>query len=176
MIIDLSSFLDGSDNFFSFNGELKQAESDLRERGTTIVGPIEYEGETFKVDGENAIEMRITFSYEESCSRCLKPSIHKVKTTLSGKLAEVQEGNYDEDSSYENDYDEVLYYEKDILDPKDYILNQVAISLPMKSLCNEDCKGLCISCGVDMNIDTCECIEENIDPRLEKLKNFFPKD
>lgn len=171
MIIDLSGFLDDSDNLFCFKGELKETESDLGERGITIVGPIRYDGEAFKIDGEKAVEMRVSFSYEESCSRCLEPSIHKIKTTLAGKLVEGKEETGSEDEGY----DEKFYYQNDILDPKDYILNQIVLSLPMKSLCGEDCKGLCISCGVDMNKNPCECIQEDIDPRLEKLKKFFPK-
>ena len=171
MIIDLSSFLNNSDNYFSFEGELNEVESDLTERGITIVGGIKYEGETFRIDGEKEIAIRISFTYEEPCSRCLEPSIHKIKSSLSGKLFEGKE-NIDEE---DDNFDERFYYEDDKLNLKDYILNQVAISLPMKSLCDENCKGLCISCGIDLNKKTCDCTKDEIDPRLEKLKNFFPK-
>ena len=171
MLIDLSSFLDNSESYFSFEGKLNEAESDLSERGITIVGAIEYEGETFRVDGEKAIAVRITFKYKEPCSRCLEPSIHKMKSTLTGNLVE---GKEDVDSKDES-FDEKLYYENDQLDLKDYILNQVIASLPMKSLCDEDCKGLCDLCGVDLNKNTCDCVQDEVDPRLEKLKNFFPK-
>lgn len=175
MIIDLSSFLYGSDNLLSFKGELSETESGLKEQGIIMVGPIEYEGEIFKADGENAINMKISFKYEESCSRCLEPSVCKIETTLFGRLVEGQEKIDSEDDSLEDDYDDRLYYENEILNLKDYIVNQVVVSLPMKSLCSEDCKGLCILCGIDLNKNTCECVHEDIDPRLEKLKNFFPK-
>ena len=171
MIIDLSSFLDNSDNYFSFEGELNEIESDLSERGITIVGAIEYEGETFRIDGEKAIEIRISFSYKEPCSRCLESSIHKMKSTLSGKLLEGKEKTDSEDENF----DEKFYYKDDELNLKDYILNQVVLSLPMKSLCDKDCKGLCVLCGVDLNKNTCDCVQDEVDPRLEKLKNFFPK-
>lgn len=171
MLIDLSSFLDNSDNYFSFKGELNEVESDLSERGITIVGAIEYEGETFRVDGEKVIEIRISFSYKEPCSRCLEPSIHKMKTTLTGNLFEGKEKVHSEDENF----DEKFYYENDQLNLKDYILNQVVASLPMKSLCTKGCKGLCVLCGADLNKDICNCVQEEVDPRLEKLKNFFPK-
>ena len=171
MLIDLSSFLNNSDSYFSFEGKLNEAESDLSERGITIVGTIEYEGETFRVDGEKAITVRISFNYKEPCSRCLEPSIHKMKSILNGILIEGKE----EIDSEDDNFDEKLYYENDQLNLKDYILNQIVASLPMKSLCDENCKGLCVSCGEDLNKNTCDCVQDEVDPRLEKLKKFFPK-
>ena len=31
------------------------------------------------------------------------------------------------------------------------------LSVPMKHLCSEDCKGLCYLCGVNLNETTCQC-------------------
>jgi len=171
MIIDLSSFLDEYNELFHFEGNLVLEGFNLGGRDIAIVGPIEYEGEVFKVDGEKAIDVRITFTYSETCNRCLTPTSNKIRTILSGKLVK---GKEEIDSEYDG-YDEVLYYENDIINIEEYLINQVVLSLPMKSLCNYDCKGLCPTCGADLNNTICNCIEENIDPRLEKLKNLFPK-
>jgi len=42
--------------------------------------------------------------------------------------------------------------------------------LPMKPLCKQDCKGLCSQCGVNLNIETCQCSVQWEDPRLAGLK------
>jgi len=47
------------------------------------------------------------------------------------------------------------------------------ISRPLKRICNEDCKGLCANCGVNLNHETCNCQNQKADPRLEKLKVFL---
>jgi uncharacterized protein len=55
-------------------------------------------------------------------------------------------------------------------DIRDYAL----LAVPMKRLCNEDCKGLCIRCGKNLNEGDCGCNSENIDDRwlpLVELKN-----
>ncbi|WP_353093901.1 DUF177 domain-containing protein [Tissierella praeacuta] len=171
MIIDLSSFLDGSKESLHFEGELEIDSFDLGGRDIAIVEPISYEGDIFKVDGEKAINIKIFYTYVENCHRCLKPTTNKIKTILSGKLVKGKEEHNDE----EQDYEELFFYENDALDIKEHILSQVIISLPMKSLCSSDCKGLCLTCGADLNNTKCNCIQENIDPRFEKLKNFFPK-
>lgn len=168
MIIDLSSFLDGTNDFLHFDGELELKDFNLGTRNIEIVGPVKYEGEVFKVDGEKTIDIKVVYTYGESCHRCLKPATNQIKTRVSGKLVKGKEISDD-------GYDEVFNYENDSLEIDDYILNQVVVSLPMKSLCDSDCKGLCSICGTDLNNTKCNCIEENIDPRFEKLKNFFPK-
>ncbi len=38
------------------------------------------------------------------------------------------------------------------------------LSIPMKKLCKEDCKGLCPRCGVDLNYEKCNCQKEEINP------------
>ena len=46
---------------------------------------------------------------------------------------------------------------------------QIILSLPEKPLCDEECKGLCTSCGADLNEETCTCEPEPADPRMAVL-------
>ncbi len=46
------------------------------------------------------------------------------------------------------------------------------ISLPVKPLCKEDCKGLCPICGADRNKEQCDCKDDSADPRLAVLQNL----
>jgi uncharacterized protein len=55
-------------------------------------------------------------------------------------------------------------------DVRDYAL----LAVPMKRLCNDYCKGLCIKCGKNLNEGDCGCDHDNIDDRwlpLLELKN-----
>lgn len=171
MIIDLSSILDKTEELLQFEGSLSIGNVDLGRRDINIVEPVFYKGNIYRVDGQLAIDMELNYDYSEECHRCLRPTTNSVNFLLSGKLIKGQEDYDDEDEGF----DEVFYYEDEFLKIEDYILNQVILSLPMKSLCNPDCKGLCSTCGADLNNIKCTCIQESIDPRFEKLKNFFPK-
>ncbi len=46
------------------------------------------------------------------------------------------------------------------------------LSLPEKALCKADCKGLCRNCGQNLNTGTCACKPDDLDPRLEKLREL----
>lgn len=67
----------------------------------------------------------------------------------------------------------VFYYDNDQLEIKEQVLTSILLSLPMKSLCNDNCRGLCLVCGKDLNIEECNCDIQEIDPRLAKLKDLF---
>lgn len=174
MKLNLGSFLDGSEDILELQGQLEYEDLKLGSRDIKIVEPIEYKGLIFKVSGGSQINIDINYTYTEQCNRCLAPATEKIKTNLYGKLLE---GKRDlENESIEEDDEEILYYEDGILRLDQYILEQVIVSLPIKTLCDDDCKGLCQKCGVDLNKENCDCVHEDIDPRFEKLKDFFSKD
>ena len=52
---------------------------------------------------------------------------------------------------------------------------QFYLALPMKPLCREDCQGLCVVCGANLNRATCDCKLEWDDPRLAALKELKTK-
>ncbi len=46
------------------------------------------------------------------------------------------------------------------------------LSIPMKKLCKVDCKGLCSSCGTNLNIAKCSCKSDNYNPVWDKLSKL----
>ena len=43
------------------------------------------------------------------------------------------------------------------LDVNNLVAEQIYLSLPMKPLCGEGCRGLCPGCGTNLNLETCRC-------------------
>jgi len=64
---------------------------------------------------------------------------------------------------------EIGYYQKDSLSLEDVLREQVLLSLPVRTLCKPDCKGLCPRCGQNRNLQMCSCEEGPSDPRWEAL-------
>ena len=55
-----------------------------------------------------------------------------------------------------------------------YVEECLFINEPFKVLCDEDCKGLCPSCGANLNQEQCSCGDDtDIDPRMEALKELL---
>jgi len=53
-----------------------------------------------------------------------------------------------------------------------YVHDALLLSVPMKKLCNENCRGLCSQCGANLNIEKCKCGLNKSDNRLEPLKKM----
>ncbi|MSP40770.1 MAG: DUF177 domain-containing protein [Deltaproteobacteria bacterium] len=57
------------------------------------------------------------------------------------------------------------FYSSDEIDVAPLINEQVMLALPTRPLCEEDCRGLCDSCGANLNRETCNCAQTGRDPR-----------
>jgi uncharacterized protein len=73
---------------------------------------------------------------------------------------------------------DVYYYEGNGLELYTLLRDQLLLSLPVKQVCSEECKGLCQRCGTDLNLKSCGCPVKDADNRfavLEQLKNKLKK-
>ena len=70
---------------------------------------------------------------------------------------------------------EVGYYRGDGILLEDVLKEQVLLSAPVKSLCREDCKGLCAQCGSNLNLESCDCRPVSVDPRWTALQEIRKK-
>lgn len=172
MNVDLVKAFQLADSVFPFENQVDPDPIKEGLDGLRIIEPIHYKGEIYKVEGSYLIQADIKYKYEAKCDRCYETTIKEVSTSLSGRL-EDNESVFEED---EEDQDDIIYYEKGILNLDEYILMEVASSIPMKTLCDETCKGLCTVCGADLNKESCTCLDDYFDPRFELLKDFFPKE
>ncbi len=59
--------------------------------------------------------------------------------------------------------------EHHILDLTEAVRQYVLLAIPMKPLCCEDCAGLCPHCGHNLNLGSCSCPSEEVDPRWAAL-------
>ncbi len=66
------------------------------------------------------------------------------------------------------------FFQGDELDLNALVREQVLLTLPLKPLCREECRGLCRQCGVNLNREPCSCTAPKLYSSfaaLEKLKN-----
>ena len=68
--------------------------------------------------------------------------------------------------------DDVSYYLGDRIDLGEVVREHVALQLPMKPVCRDDCRGLCPQCGANWNEGTCDCRPDDMDPRLAVLRSW----
>jgi len=118
------------------------------------------------------VQGRYSGEFEVGCARCLAP----VRKTIQGSFdllfrpQGVDQGS--SERSISADETEIGYYQKSGLLLEDVLREQVLLSLPARTLCREDCKGLCPRCGRDLNTETCDCDPAPADPRWSALSDL----
>ncbi len=102
-------------------------------------------------------EAQATVAFE--CARCLEPFVLPVAAT-AGALY-VPEETFDRAESrthaIESESERVMYYRQGVVDLGEQVIESLALAAPQKPLCLEDCRGICPSCGQNLNEDACDC-------------------
>jgi uncharacterized protein len=102
------------------------------------------------------------------CRRCLIDTEVDVAEELHLVFAEVGAAGEDDPDVYS------IEDRAREIDLRPAVREQWLLAVPAYVLCRDDCKGLCPSCGADLNAGPCECRQSSTDPRwaaLERLKS-----
>ncbi len=106
------------------------------------------------------------------CSRCLEWFDFPVESDFSYVFTPAEDYK-DEDeielTCEDLDYD---HYEGDLLDLGALIVEQIVLQVPIKPLCNDSCKGLCPTCGANLNREKCDHETQQGRSPFAALKNF----
>ena len=65
--------------------------------------------------------------------------------------------------------EEASRLEGDLIDLEPLLRDGVVLDLPFQPLCQEDCQGLCIDCGANLNDEPDHTHVQSTDPRWDKL-------
>lgn len=169
MKIDLTR-ADGSTT--SFELTIAATDVDLESDFARIDGELEVTGEVSAGDPVTAVSADVKAPLVIDCSRCLReipmPMEFGFNTAFitSDDLTDEQEVELDLQDL------ELSFSEEDEVDLVDIVREQIILALPANPLCKEDCKGLCEICGGNLNQVSCDCKQDETDPRWAALKNL----
>jgi uncharacterized protein len=107
--------------------------------------------------------------FEVPCARCVEPVEIPLGADFDLIFRPVGVDGDAPERSITAPETEIGYYQGDSLALEDVLREQVLLSLPVRTLCNEDCKGLCPRCGANRNNQPCTCDVGPSDPRWEAL-------
>lgn len=107
-----------------------------------------------------------------ACARCLEPVEHAVSGNFDLIFRPLGADQDASEHAISTSETEIGYYQNGGLVLEDVLREQVLLSLPVRTLCREDCKGLCPRCGRDLNSETCDCDAAPADPRWAALSDL----
>lgn len=167
MIIDLWSLLSQEGKVIKQKVDIEMESFDTKVASYKVIekNPVSI---TFTNIGDKhvLVDADIDVSLSIPCDRCLED----VKTNI--KLNASKEVDLNEDSKNE-DKDETPFVEGTSFDSEKFVYGEILVNLPMKVLCNNNCKGICNRCGTNLNHGSCGCDTTELDPRMAKVLEVF---
>ncbi len=116
---------------------------------------------------ELTIDGACRLTVEIPCDRCLEPVPTEFDLTFSKNI------DLAADENQADELDEKNYIDGYNLDVDKLLYNEMLIGWPMKILCSETCKGICNTCGQNLNKGTCNCEDTSLDPRMSVIRDVF---
>jgi uncharacterized protein len=112
---------------------------------------------------------------EADCDRCLDPVERKIGGDFEVLQRPQEENTGADEREIKEGETEIGFYEGDSILLEDVLKEQVLLAMPAKTLCRENCKGLCPQCGRNRNKEQCQCVTEFQDPRWAALGDIRKK-
>jgi len=97
------------------------------------------------------------------CDRCGKAFSREKAVLLDSLVAQELENE---------ESDEIILLQGTELDLGQVVAEAFILAMDAKTLCSDDCKGLCAGCGADLNLGPCRCTPET-DPRWAVLSQLL---
>ncbi len=126
---------------------------------------IKKNGNLYAVSGKLEYDLNLT------CSRCLEPFTTHKKSDFQFEFKKMV--TYGTSEIYAREIDKIedeYLIKNNLIDFEPLFHDQIILSIPMKPLCSEDCRGLCPICGTNLNNSTCEHVE-----KIKELTLVNPK-
>ena len=155
----------------SFEAQFEPGIVDFESDGFRQIGNLAWEASAERAGSEIRITGKLDINVELTCSRCLEPARIHVAKPFDLYFRERDEELFDEDAEVELEEEDTrtAFFTGTKLAIGDILREQILLALPMKALCTADCKGLCPTCGTNLNSGSCNCPKEEFSPHMDSL-------
>ena len=164
MVLDISKLINNDGASKEISSEIPFDSLLFNGQDICFDSPVQIKGDIKNIRGLLYLQLSCSANYKSQCSRCLEPVDEKLDFNIKEVFSKTE---------LENENDDVIILNSNEIDLRDITEQAFCCALPITSLCSEDCKGLCPSCGCNLNTETCSCETDDIDPRLAALKDFL---
>lgn len=105
----------------------------------------------------------------DCCSRCLKPVSVPLEVDFQEEYLPTVDADTGSRLAVAEDGDGFLIDDRQVLDLSEAVRQYRLAVQPIQALCRADCKGLCASCGEDLNRGPCSCDAAATEPPMHTV-------
>ena len=116
-------------------------------KGYAFISPVSLEGRLYNRAGVVYLDYKASFEICHVCDRCLKEFLRSYELSFEHIVVP---------SVSNSENDDYIVADGESIELNEIALTDMLLSLPTKVLCKDDCKGLCMVCGCDLNESQCD--------------------
>ncbi|HEX8146034.1 MAG TPA: DUF177 domain-containing protein [Pyrinomonadaceae bacterium] len=148
-------------------------EVELEEEAARLLADASVEGNASRKGEQVRLRGTIKTEVELLCDRCAAPRRAPLEVEFDTSFIP-QEVEAVKAENVELQAEDLILsaYEGDAVDLDELVREQILLALPSRHLCREDCKGLCQTCGANLNDEQCSCEQGEVDPRWAALADL----
>lgn len=170
-VVDLADL--GTD-FLSLGGKFMPGDIDFSGDDVRQAGPLDWSLSVELKGGGARLVGQLRTAIRLACVRCVEPIDRELRREFDlffeAREAELFSGNEEVELEDADTSTAFLAGTELLLD--EVVHEQVVLAVPMKPLCKEDCKGLCSTCGMNLNDGECDCQRRRVNPAFAPLIEF----
>ena len=158
----------GSSRVFELDEELFSADEGESQRVKGVV-------KLLKTDMGVWVSATLESTVPCTCSRCLRRHLQAVRMAVDEEFfAQSAPGSGIAIDRLDVPEENRVIDENHVLDFSETVRQYQALNAPMKPVCREGCKGICLDCGNDLNERPCQCLHLERDSRWGPLLDLVP--
>jgi uncharacterized protein len=142
--------------------------SDVLTSEGSFFHPVTVNAEITEVEGNYLADIRSSGRGQFICDRCGEQFV----SDISGRVKSLFTFDPEQVKGEEHGDCHLIPASSQRLDITQDALDALFLGIPVKVLCNKDCRGLCGRCGANLNHEQCKCTDGSSDPRWDGLKKL----
>ena len=120
-----------------FSKSIEPSEIGLTDDDITCVAPLEVSVKAERIQNAVSVQVEVKMKFAFSCARCLEDVEHEST------------------EHYKLDY--IVEKDMEFIELGEDMRQEIILGMPAKALCREDCRGICLHCGANLNEEECQC-------------------
>lgn len=154
---------------FNYTFRASEFSLDTEEEGLRLLEDVKVNGrvarERVRVRIKGDLETRVA----KPCDRCLTPQEMSVTVSFDELFVPLEIDLTRTSPVLEAEDLVTSVMDGTTINLDEVVREQILLATQSRTLCRDDCRGLCLNCGANLNDRQCSCVAEEVDPRWAAL-------
>lgn len=144
----------------------------MAESEVAAAQPVEIDCQLLRIHRDVVVHGSVETAIPLVCSRCTEEFVLPLRAPLEAVYLPAQMATPEREKELEDGESDVYYYREYLVDLGEMVRDKLLLSIPLQPHCRMGCRGLCPSCGVNWNSNTCECAQAELGSPFDLLREL----